>query len=294
MQDNDLRPIWDELLKIYKVFADICERHNLRYYVTDGSAIGAVRHGGFIPWDDDLDVSMPRPDYEKFMELAKKELPSNLVAFDRRQCPDLKVLFGKVQEVREEKVHEVEKKVGRILSNGLFIDIFPIDGCPSSLLKIWRLKFRLFALIGVQRYRCDSFAHYSIKGRIMWLWGWLCTHVSSSMRSIRNVDDFLNGKERLVLGYEYDQCDKVVRLPNAINRLVVHEKCVWGEGKYAAFDGVTVKLPADVDAHLRALFGNYMQLPPVEKRHPTHTFNFYFPWWVGPGTRGNVIGERDV
>lgn len=143
----DLSPIWDALMEMYEVFSSICTKHNLRHYVTDGSAIGAVRHKGFIPWDDDLDVSMPRPDYNKFMEIASKELPSNLVAYDRHQCPEMKVLFGKVQEVRESKVHKVEKQIGRILAHGLYIDIFPIDGCPSSAFEIAWVKFRYMILL---------------------------------------------------------------------------------------------------------------------------------------------------
>ena len=283
MNSVNLKPIWDELIEIYKTFADICDRHHLRYYVTDGCAIGAVRHKGFIPWDDDLDVSMPRPDYEKFMEIAPKELPGNLVAFDRRQCPEMKLLFGKIQETREEKVHEVEGKSGLVLSNGLYMDIFPIDGCPSSFFKEMWLKVRLLALLGVQRFRSNGFSCYSVKGKLMWIFGWLCTVCSHNMRKIQSTDDILDAKNSLVENYEYDKCNRVVRLPNAINRLIIHDKTVWGDGVKAPFYGIEIILPSNVNAHLRALFGDYMELPSPEKRHPNHAFGTsYFPWWLGP------------
>ena len=282
MSDESLKPIWDELIKIYKAFADICDRHGLRYYVTDGCAIGAVRHKGFIPWDDDLDVSMPRPDYEKFMVIAKNELPDNLVAFDRRQCPEMKLLFGKVQEVREEKVHEVEKQIGRILSNGLYIDIFPIDGCPSSWFSILHLKFCFWVLLGVQRYRLNRLSHYSVKGKVMWIVGWLSVTMSARLRKIKSVDDIIDAKERLVCYRQYDICDKVVRMSNAVNRLIIHDKRTWGQGVLMPFYGMMVKMPTDYDAHLRALYGDYMCPPPITKRHPTHIFDHYFPWWHGP------------
>ncbi len=66
------------MLDIYKVFAAICEKHSLRHYVAFGTALGAVRHKGFIPWDDDIDIMMPQPDYEHLIEIAPKELPEEL------------------------------------------------------------------------------------------------------------------------------------------------------------------------------------------------------------------------
>ena len=282
VQSINMSPIWDALMEIYKVFSEICDRNNLRYYVTDGSAIGAVRHKGFIPWDDDLDVSMPRPDYNKFMKIAAKELPSNLVAYDRHQCPEMKVLFGKVQEVREDKVHEVEKKVGRILANGLYIDIFPIDGCPSSLFEIAKVKFRFLLLLGIQRYRCGTFFRYSFKGRLMWILGWLCVHMLPSLGKIKNIDDVLDAKEALVGCYSYNACDKTVRLPNFINRLIIYNKSVWGNGVKMPFESSYVVLPTIFDVYLREAFGDYMKLPPEGKRYSTHVFNEYLPWWLGP------------
>ena len=282
VQRVDMSPIWDALMEIYKVFSSICEKHNLRHYVTDGSAIGAVRHNGFIPWDDDLDVSMPRPDYNKFMEIASKELPSNLVAYDRHQCPEMKVLFGKVQEVRAEKVHEVEKQVGRILAHGLYIDIFPIDGCPSSIFEIGLVKVRYLLLLGIQRYRCNTFLCYSIKGRLMWILGWLCAHMFSSLSKIKNIDDVLNAKEALVGCYSYDDSNNTVRLPNFINRLIIFNKSVWGEGVKVPFASSHVVLPTMFDSYLRAAFGDYMKLPPEDKRYSTHVVKEYLPWWLGP------------
>ena len=76
--DYGLRPLWDALYEIYEEFAKICDKHGLRYYAFAGTLLGAIRHNGFIPWDDDLDVAMPRPDYEKFIQISKTELPRHL------------------------------------------------------------------------------------------------------------------------------------------------------------------------------------------------------------------------
>lgn len=288
MAESTLEPVWRELLKIYKVFVEICDRHGLRHYVTDGCAIGAVRHRGFIPWDDDLDVSMPRPDYDIFMRVAKEELPANLVAFDRHQCPELNVLFGKVQETREEKVHEVENKIGHILSNGLYIDIFPIDGCPASFFGTLWLRLRFLTLLGVQRYIEKRFWLYSWRGRIMWLWGWFC---SALFLKIKTISDVAEAKERLGRRYDYEKSSKVMRLPSGTTRLViqdVHDKKIWGDGRVMRFCDLKVTLPSEYDEYLRSMYGDYMKIPPAEKRISTHVGDKYFPWWLGP--RGQAEG----
>ena len=155
-----LRPLWDASLGIYREIAKICERHGLRYYVTDGTALGAVRHKGFIPWDDDFDMSMPRPDYEKFKKIFMAELPPHLKFVDFHNTPEFGLLFGKVQDCRRDKIEALEKVVGFQLSNGLFIDIFPIDGYPRSRFvgKVVYFLSRIFGRIarrgggGVYRY----------------------------------------------------------------------------------------------------------------------------------------------
>lgn len=137
-----MRPVWDAILEVYDAFAKVCDKNGLRYYVSDGGALGAVRHGGFIPWDDDLDVSMPREDYEKFIELSKTELPPHLKFVNWKNTPEFTLLFGKVQDSREDKIRAIEEKTGRMLSNGVYIDIFPIDGYPNdSLFSRW-VKYR--------------------------------------------------------------------------------------------------------------------------------------------------------
>ena len=104
-----LQQVWDGVFNVYKEFAKICEEHKLRYYVSDGCALGAVRHGGFIPWDDDLDVSMPRADYEEFLLIAESKLPPHLKIVTWRNTSQYNALFAKIQDSREQFVREVEQ-----------------------------------------------------------------------------------------------------------------------------------------------------------------------------------------
>ena len=131
MNEYNLRPLWDELLKIYKVFASICDKHHLRYYACGGTALGAVRHKGFIPWDDDIDMFMPRHDYTQFIELAKSELPEGFSWQSIEVDSKYRLPFGKVWNSGKRAA----------------IDILPLDGIPKNRVHLffwlaWRSLWR--------------------------------------------------------------------------------------------------------------------------------------------------------
>ncbi len=273
-----LQPVWEALIKVYLEFAKICDRHHLRYYVTDGSALGAVRHGGFIPWDDDFDVSMPRPDYEKFLVVAKSELPANLKVVTWRNTPEYNyVSMVKVQETRREYVLALEQKIKRKLSNGIFIDVFPINGCPTGR---WaRLKGRIWfwTLRLLLRFHCERFSGSKFKHKIAWLLGmslapflpWLWTH-----------DQILGFQEKILSKLDYDKAEFTGRYWMFFAKPL--KKCVWGRGKIVPFGEMNVPLPSEWHEFLTVWYGDYMKMPPESEQHPTHSFTYRCPWWLGP------------
>lgn len=276
-----LRPLWDASLEIYREIAKICDRHGLRYYATDGTALGAVRHKGFIPWDDDLDISMPRPDYEKFKQIAEVELPTNLRFWDFRDEPNDIFLFGKVQCIEKDRVLTLEKKLGRTLSNGLFVDIFPIDGYPVRKLARAKIRFVTTLLQCVVRFRCMSVAKQSPKGKVVWLFGAFFSVLLPWMNQRR----CLSVCEKYLLRYPFETTEFTGRTCSSLNvlRRAPLKRTVWGKGVDVEFDTNQVRVPEDVDAHLRNEYykWDYMQLPPKSARHPTHTLSCHFPWWLG-------------
>lgn len=274
-----LRPLWDASLEIYKEIAKICDRYGLRYYVTDGTALGAVRHKGFIPWDDDFDISMPRPDYEEFKRIAKKELPEGLCFWDFRDNPKFTLLFGKVQCTNENKVLSLEKQLGKTLSNGLFVDIFPIDGYIMSRLEKAKIKLMTKILLYIVRFRCMSLSQLSKKDAFMGL-------IFSIVAPWLNQRRCLSICEGYLLQYPFEMSEFTGRTCSALNvlRRTPLRREIWGAGKDAEFETTHVRVPEDVDAHLRNEYFryDYMQLPPEKDRHPTHVFPYHFPWWLGP------------
>ena len=96
-EDNsELRKLQMVTLDIIKLFADICEKHNLKYFMVGGTMLGAIRHKGFIPWDDDVDMGMPRPDYERFMKIVHKELPEGYSFLNYKQNKEYKRYFSRI------------------------------------------------------------------------------------------------------------------------------------------------------------------------------------------------------
>lgn len=277
-----LRPIWDALVEVYKEVAKICNRHGLRYYVTDGTALGAVRHHGFIPWDDDFDMSMPREDYDRFIKIAKIELPSNLKFVNWENTPEFPLLFGKVQETRREYVENVEKESGRCLSNGIFVDIFPIDGYPeSSLERIWTKAIVVF-LSSIVRFRCTNFREQTGKGKMVWISGlgvsclmpwlggqWCKRKCENLLRRHAFADSRICGRASLRL--------------TLLNKAPLPTD-VWGDGHHVLFNGIHVPVPRDFDSYLRLYYGDYMKLPPLKERHLSHAEAIRYPWWLGPTT----------
>ena len=276
-----LRPLWDASLEVYHEIARICDKHGLRYYATDGTALGAVRHKGFIPWDDDFDISMPRPDYEKFKKIAAQELPESLSFWDFRDNPKFIYLFGKVQCTNKDKVLALEKQLGTTLSNGLYIDIFPIDGYPMSKFAKIRIKLITTILQCIVRFRCMSFSQQSRKGSVVWLAGLAFSIVAPWL----NQRKCLSICERYLLRYPFETSKftgRSVYTLNVLARAPLKQE-TWGVGKDMEFDATYVRVPENVDAHLRNEFYkyDYMQLPPEKDRHPTHTGIDHFPWWLG-------------
>ena len=117
-------------LEILHTVAQICEERNLRYYLVYGTLIGAVRHHGFIPWDDDVDIMMPRPDYDKLMEYLKDHIGEypHLQVFNRETCPEYPYMITRISDDRYEIRMENEKPFGM----GVFIDIYPYDGLGNE------------------------------------------------------------------------------------------------------------------------------------------------------------------
>ena len=127
MANYDIDDVHKHILKIAKAVDAVCEKHNLRYYIWAGTMIGAIRHKGFIPWDDDLDIAMPRADYNLLVEHAAEWLPEPYEMVCTETDSEYPLPFGKIQDASTTLIERMHLRY----LGGIYIDVFPIDD-PSS------------------------------------------------------------------------------------------------------------------------------------------------------------------
>ena len=284
----NLEPIWTATLDVYQEFVKICDRHGLRYYVTDGNAIGAVRHGGFIPWDDDLDVSMPRPDYDEFLSHLD-ELPPHLKFVNWENTAEFPMIYGKIQDTRKVLIDDIEKKTGRMLSNGVFIDVFPIDGYSESRYYSMCDCFVTSAVGCLERFKFTKLQCQTMRGRIAWLLGALLSVVLFKLRSHEDIMRFFDWRARRIT---FGSSMITARASLGKSLTLFYPKSCWGEGVKIDYNGIKVPIPSDYDSYLKVEYPTYMQLPPESKRHPTHEYAVDMPWKYGP-TKEYVVPKAN-
>ena len=245
------------MLQILEAIDRICQHHGLRYFIACGTLLGAVRHQGFIPWDDDCDIFMPRADYEKFFGAAAAELPKNMFLQTKETDPNYKRNIPKVR-LKGTKVVEFDEGREESYCQGLYVDVFIGDFYPSSCLPVIKFLDILSDLRWKRkRYRKGSWkrALYNLVMIIPSGVLGISKFIFASLSRLWRKNDKLP-----YFGMEANSCGtKFIGL-----------KTTWLPPKRdVAFEGHYFSVPNDCDALLKAWFGNYMTLPPPEDRH-TH------------------------
>lgn len=270
-KDYGLRPLWVEIIKIYQEYARICKEHNLRHYAAYGTVLGAVRHHGFIPWDDDFDVIMPRQDYDKFVSVVERELPAHLKFISHLNCRSYSAWFSKIQLASAETVERVERETGnRHLPHGIYIDIFPVDGCYVgvrkglrclwSFLLFWRRYYKAGGLAGKLKVRslCAKILGMSLGA----LFPRLSTDKDFELYDIERLKVPLFGST--------PRCATSNKVYRQIYPTRDYPVQCLGSGVMMPFEDMEVPVPSDYDTYLRTFYGEYMVLPDEKDRHATH------------------------
>lgn len=269
MDIKDIKKEWNAtILDILKAFMKICKDNGLTYYCCAGTAIGAVRHHGIIPWDDDIDVIMPRPDYDRLLEIAKTADFGEyeiITPYDDETYP---LYFSKLSNRNTTLIED--RQIPCVI--GLYVDIFPLDATDDDVAKAKRLKDRYTKIIN----RLNAVSTHNTFGEYLSLlkkkekWGrfaikTLAFFCRSALRRhlIRQMD-------RLSHLYDYDKAKNVQVYTGSYGHREVFPKSWLGKGKEFPFEDTTVMLPECYDEYLRHFFNDYMQFPPVEQRIEKH------------------------
>ena len=253
-----------KLLNILRYTTSFFEKNGLNYYMACGSALGAVRHKGIIPWDDDIDIYMPREDYNRLLSLRK--------LFDNHDFgiiapgDDNNYYLGWIKiEDKKSTLWEI-KEFPCIM--GISIDIFPLDLTPDGMQRIAKKWFRLRSLYTTYR---DSLARYSFGDMIRML-----VHKQYGIL-FKSMYNRISAKRQKEIKRSYFDYEKSLNSANGFhyvsyteNGMYVFEK-EWYDGYIMIpFEDFEVRLCKGYDSYLKYLYGDYMTLPPVEKRQSEH------------------------
>ena len=273
--EDILHKLWDYELSIYNEFARVCEKYGFRYFASYGTVIGAMRHRGFIPWDDDMDVGMPREDYEKFLEVAPKELGSTFELLEARKTKVYVLPFAKL--TRSDTTFIEATDTDRKYHSGIFIDIFPFDKVPEDAVerqkiqqKCWVIA-RLMVLCDYPKPKLPS----SVKGfkKQVAYFGCYVVHVllllfGQSAKKLQSRYTAVASK----YGKEHDTNRYAEFMLYKYEDNYGKEDVTYSEEELLPavdmqYETQSIKVPQNSDVYLKKTYGEYMTLPPVEKRH---------------------------
>lgn len=260
--ESIIRRLQNKELEMLIYFRDFCEKHNLKFYLCGGGLIGAIRHKGFIPWDDDLDVFMPREDYERLAVLWKKYADTKRYKYCRT---DKNVNYHDAgASIRDENTTFINRhSINEDICHGLALEIMPIDGCPRGKFnRMLQLFYAMvFALFNVQRLPDNK--------------GKLFRKIASFVYSVipnKSVRYFIwKFAEKQMMRYKWDKVDEVTELIGSLKGMKLrHPKSDFEEVVYVSFEGERIPLMKGYDRYLRLIWGDYMKLPPEKDRKAKH------------------------
>lgn len=233
-------------LEVLKVIVDICERHGITYWLEGGTLLGAVRHGGFIPWDDDIDIAMTKEDLDRFTQIAQQELPANLFLQNKQTDSSYRLDQTKVIDLNSFYV-QPDDDFETASPKGLFVDIFPYVSYPYVPKRLRRPFLRGICIAnsvlkGKHYYSLESTAKlmwFGLKYLLFYQFLWRILPKSSKYLTCLPTNNWYGMMQRR---------DEI--LP--VGRIF--------------FEGMELNAPNNPDAYLKNLYKDYMKLPPEEKR----------------------------
>lgn len=254
------------ILHVLREVTRVLDELNVPYFMQGGTMLGAVRHGGFIPWDDDVDMGIPRADYDRLLKEVAAHLPENLQLRTYDDETDHHYYFARIVDTRYQirRMGSLEERLENI-----WVDLFPLDGMPNGFFSRQWHKFRL--LMTRLKFHLSCFEKVNIKrpGRP------LVERIIIKIAMITRVGKWFNTRkqldkmDRLLKKYPPEKSDYLVNFTGQTSYKFneMFKKEVYGNGKDYPFEDMTLVGPEQYDAYLKSLYGDYMTPPRVEDRN---------------------------
>lgn len=237
----------------------ICNDLGLIYYLVCGSALGAVKYDGFIPWDDDVDIALPREDYDTFIDKAQGMLSKHLFLQNYKTDPKFPNIYSKV---RDSNTTFIEKSVKELpIHHGVYIDVFPLDGYPKQLKKTMLLEWkkRVFNL----KLACIYPINGSVKTRLLF-------RLERMFGVHKRIEKIISKFEKEISAYDVGDSLFYCNHGNWQGKLEYAPKTQYGNGTWATFEGMKVRIPENYDEYLTQKYGDWRVDLPEDQKEGHH------------------------
>ncbi|WP_297646823.1 LicD family protein [uncultured Treponema sp.] len=267
MQQINIDELKTIQLSILDYIHTFCMKNNIRYSLCGGTLIGAVRHKGYIPWDDDIDIIMPRADYEKFC--SSFNCNTNYSKFKVLTCFNDRQYFQPFAKVVDTQTKLVESYDRPIDNLGVYVDVFPVDFLPNSFIerkKYWKkiFKKRNFATVIYQkRNKNEGFVKRIFRIVLFYLFRFLPANIFA-----KKINKFATKK--------YFSSDYVACSVFGYGKKEEMPKSVFNSCFELEFEGKKYNVMCGYKTYLKNIYGDYMKLPPKENQVPKHDFRAYW------------------
>lgn len=268
-----MTPLQKKLLELFCVFDKFCREQKLTYFMLGGTMLGAYRHKGFIPWDDDIDIGMPRADYERFIKIAEKGLPKQYIVRHRSVEKDVPYAFAHMEERNTTCIENRRNK--KNYAGGVYLELFPLDGCSKSKTMqkvqaacVWFYKKLLYAKI----------MDYEEKHRAV--------HKALIIHTVRKLYSMNALTKKIDDCIQYYNKKENPYYSNHLGHWTIREnikKKVFLPPKEYEFEGYKFYGAGNAHKYLTSLYGDtYMQIPSLEEqekgKHPAYYLNLEMPY----------------
>ena len=265
MANYDVDLLHQRILRILMTVDGCCREHQLRYYIWAGTQLGAVRHKGFIPWDDDIDIAMPRPDYEQLIAHSREWLPEPFEFVCAENDGAYPLPFGKIQDASTTLIERLHLHY----LGGIYIDVFPIDGVHANPLhrKLHFARYEYYKRVLYLLHR-DPYKHGH--GPSSWV-PLLCRRLYTMGSVQRHI-------RRLLLSHDYDTSMLVADYDDGQRGAM--PRTILGTPKPYPFEGEQVMGVEQADTYLTRKYGDYMVIPDGDhqRQHNFHVLDFNKPY----------------
>lgn len=260
MKTINLEELKEIQLNILDYVTSFCIKNDIKYFLSYGTLIGAIRHNGYIPWDDDIDICMPRPDYKKFITLFKEQ-DSYYKVLEHNINKKYKLPFAKVHDTRT----LIDEFLYTETCYGIYIDIFPID----SISKKAQIKTNIILNHFLNTKKAKICLHRSLFNNVKIIIGKIILYPIST-------NCILNLIDKNATKIKYNSSEYVANIAIPYGTCEIMHKDIIETTVLHQFEDKLYMIPKKYSVYLENIYGDYMQLPPLEKRKSHHSF---IAWW---------------